>query len=62
MKITVDANRCVASGHCCFVAPAIFEVRDGKLHILQPAPSSEFREQVEQAVFNCPAEALTIEG
>ena len=62
MKITVDANRCVASGYCCAGAPAIFEVREGTLHILQSAPSSEFHEQVEQAVFNCPAEALTIEN
>ena len=60
MKIVKDENRCVASGMCCFIAPEVFELRKGVMHLREPHPEESFRERMEMAVAQCPAEALTL--
>ena len=61
MKITVDLTRCTGHGFCEGIAEDIFEVRpDGVAHLLQPTPSKERREEVEEAVTLCPTQALTL--
>ncbi|MGE0385938.1 MAG: ferredoxin [Gammaproteobacteria bacterium] len=62
MKIVKSENRCVSSGHCCQVAPGVFEMRRGTMIVLRPEVSPETREAVEKAVATCPAEALALES
>jgi len=62
MKVRVDRNRCAGIGLCEMTAPSVFEVgADGQAHVLQEEPSAEEMSVVEEAVGNCPTEALTIE-
>jgi ferredoxin len=43
------------------VAPEVFEVRDDDfLYILQEEPADELRPKVEQAVRQCPKQAISI--
>ncbi len=61
MKITVDLTRCTGHGFCEGIAEDIFEVRpDGVAYLLQPTPSEDRRDEVEEAVTLCPTRALTL--
>ena len=61
MKILKDDRRCVSSGHCCFIAPEIFEMRNGTLFVLKPEGEEGLRDAIAEAVGNCPAEALSMQ-
>jgi len=60
MKVVKDEGRCVSSGHCCFIAPEVFELRDGVMRVITDVVPDANRESVEQAVAQCPAEALRL--
>ncbi len=61
MKITVDLERCTGHGFCEGIAEDIFEVRsDGVANLLQPTPSADRRDEVEEAVTLCPTRALSL--
>ena len=59
MPIEVDRDRCISSGVCEHVAPAVFELDDdGVLQVLQAEPDDPAA--VAEAVRGCPSGALSL--
>jgi len=62
MRVVVDLNRCEANGLCMGVAPEVFDLTDDdELILLQEHPDESEREHVEEAVRQCPRQAISIE-
>jgi ferredoxin len=63
MKITVDQDKCIASGQCLLVAAEVFDQReeDGIVVLLNPSPDSALAEDVKQAASLCPGRAIAVE-
>jgi ferredoxin len=60
-RIEVDLDLCQGHAMCELEAPDIFRVpKRGTVEILNATPPEEDRQQVEQAVWACPTQALTI--
>lgn len=60
-KVVVDFDLCESNAVCMGVAPEVFEVRDDNfLYILQENPPDELRGKVEDAVRQCPRQAISI--
>lgn len=60
-KVVVDFDLCESNAVCMGVAPEVFEVRDDNfLYILQETPSDDLRGKVEDAVRQCPRQAISI--
>ncbi|MFC3996010.1 ferredoxin [Nocardiopsis sediminis] len=64
MKVTVDQDKCVASGQCVMAAMEVFDQRDedGVVVLLTADPPPEQAEDVRQAAAVCPALAIAVEG
>ena len=61
MRISVDFDKCKSNAVCMGIAPEIFEVRDDNfLYVLQETPSDDLRPKVEEAVRQCPKQAISI--
>jgi ferredoxin len=61
-KVVVDFDLCESNAVCMGIAPEVFEVRDDNfLYILQENPPDELRGKVEEAVRDCPRQAISIE-
>lgn len=63
MKVSVDQDKCVASGQCVIAAADVFDQRDedGVVVLLQDTPSEALAGAVEEAAALCPAMAITVE-
>jgi ferredoxin len=63
MKVTVDRDKCIASGQCVLTAPDVFDQDDeeGTVVLLQPHPPAERLADMRQAAALCPALAITVE-
>jgi ferredoxin len=62
MKISVDTDRCTGHGVCESIRDDIFEVGDdGMVHLRTQALTEDMRPQLEEAVAECPTQALSIE-
>lgn len=63
MKVTIEQDRCVASGQCVTAAMAVFDQRDedGVVVLLDPAPPAELAEDVRHAAAVCPALAIAVQ-
>ena len=60
-RVEVDRDRCVGSGTCEALAPAVFEVDDeGVLAVLRPEPGEDDLIDVRDAVTACPTRALAL--
>ena len=60
-RIAVDRDRCVGSGTCEALAPAVFEVDDeGVLAVLRTEPGEDELPDVRDAVTACPTRALAL--
>jgi ferredoxin len=60
-KVEVDLDLCQGHAMCEVEAPSHFAVpKRGKVEILNAEPPDEDRAQVEQAVWACPTQALSI--
>jgi ferredoxin len=58
-RVQVDRERCISSGVCEHVAPAVFELDDdGVLQVLQADPDDPAA--AAEAVRGCPSGALTL--
>jgi len=64
MKVIVDKNTCEAHGECVLAAPEVFDLDDDDdtVTVLQEEPSADLREKVEEAVRNCPVDAIRLEA
>ena len=62
MKVTVDAEKCVASGQCVLAAAEVFDQRedDGVVILLNEEPGSEQYEAVRLAAQMCPASVIHV--
>ena len=61
MRVVVDFDRCMSNALCMEAAPEVFEVRDDNfLYLLQDTPPDSLREACEQAVRQCPKQAISI--
>ncbi|MFE4015815.1 ferredoxin [Streptomyces sp. NPDC059112] len=63
MKVTVDQNKCVASGQCVLSAPDVFDQReeDGIVVLLTEHPPEHLADDVRQAAVLCPAQVIWVE-
>jgi ferredoxin len=63
VKVTVDKDKCIASGQCVLNAPDVFDQRDedGVVVLLNPSPPVGIEADVRQAAALCPALAITVE-
>ena len=62
MRVVVDYDLCESNALCMAAAPEVFEVRDDDfLYILDENPPDALRSKVEQAVRQCPKQAISIE-
>jgi ferredoxin len=60
-KVVVDFDRCESNAICMGVAPDVFEVRDDNfLYILAEHPADDRRDACEEAVRQCPTQAISI--
>ncbi|ADO73096.1 ferredoxin [Stigmatella aurantiaca] len=60
MKIVIDGDRCEANGACVRAAPeAFFLDEKDALHLLPGAVTPGLRARVEQAIRECPRQALS---
>ena len=61
MRVVVDYDLCESNALCMAAAPEVFEVRDDNfLYVLQETPPDSLREACEQAVRQCPKQAISI--
>ena len=62
MKVTLDADRCVASGHCVLAAPEVFDQGedDGVVILLDDAPGPAQHQAVREAANLCPAAIIQL--
>lgn len=60
MHITIDADKCTGHGVCEALAEDVFEVRDDGLAHLLIAEVPDDRQDVHDAVQQCPARAITV--
>ncbi|MGW5360828.1 ferredoxin [Actinopolymorpha pittospori] len=63
MKVSIDQDKCVASGQCVMAAAEVFDQRDedGIVVLLNENPSQEQADDVRQAAALCPALAITVD-
>ncbi|MEU3186008.1 ferredoxin [Streptomyces sp. NPDC006923] len=63
MKVSLDQDRCVASGQCVVAAPEVFDQRDedGVAVLLDAAPPAGDADDVRHAAAVCPALAIRLE-
>lgn len=63
MRVTVDQDRCVASGQCVMAAAEVFDQRDedGVVVLLGTEPPVERADDVRHAAAVCPAAAIHVE-
>jgi ferredoxin len=63
MRVTIDQEKCVASGQCVTSAADVFDQRDedGIVVLLNEHPPAELAADVRQAAAVCPALAIQIE-
>ncbi|MET0628357.1 MAG: ferredoxin [Acidimicrobiia bacterium] len=61
-RVVVDFDLCESNAICAGLAPEVFEVRDDDfLYLLEEQPPDALREQVQDAVRQCPKQAISIE-
>ncbi|UED87611.1 ferredoxin [Streptomyces profundus] len=62
MKVSLDQDRCVASGQCVVAAPEVFDQRDedGIAVLITATPGTSDEEDVRHATAVCPALAIHI--
>jgi ferredoxin len=62
MKVVVNYDLCESNAVCMGIAPEVFEVRDDDfLYLLDEHPPDSMRPKIEEAVRQCPKQAISIE-
>jgi ferredoxin len=62
MKVTIDQDKCAASGQCVLAIPAVFDQReeDGVVVLVNQNPPAELADDLRRAAMRCPAQAITV--
>jgi ferredoxin len=62
MDVTIDSEKCIASGGCVFACPEVFDQDDdGIVLLLDPHPDESLRAQVLEAIDACPASVIAVD-
>ncbi|AEF41375.1 ferredoxin [Hoyosella subflava] len=60
MRICVDYTRCTGHGICETIAPSVFEVGDDEVvHLVDEDPPDDLRPDIQDAIDECPTQALS---
>jgi ferredoxin len=63
VKVLLNRSKCEGYGNCVFAAPGIIDLDDdGRAVLLVDELREERRGEVNEAVANCPARAIAVEG
>jgi ferredoxin len=63
LTVHIDTGACTGLGVCVAIRPDIFEVGDDRIvHLLTAAFTEADRPDLEDAVYDCPTQALELEG
>jgi ferredoxin len=61
MSVRVDHTKCAGIGLCEMTSPSVFEVGDdGQAQVIAAEPTGADLSSAQEAVANCPANALSI--
>jgi ferredoxin len=62
MHVSVDQDRCIASGQCVLMASQVFDQRDedGTVVLLDAEPPLGLARHVQEAANLCPGRAITL--
>jgi ferredoxin len=62
MRVTLDQDRCCASGQCVLAVPEVFDQRDedGVAVVLDPTPAAELHRKVRDAAVRCPSQCIQV--
>ena len=61
MRVVVDMRLCESNALCMGIAPEVFELDDDDvLHVLDDTPDESLRPKVEEAMRNCPKQAISM--
>ena len=61
-KVVVDFDLCESNAICMGIVPEVFEVRDDNfLYVLEENPPDDLRAKVDQAVRQCPKQAISVD-
>ncbi|MFI5773378.1 ferredoxin [Streptomyces sp. NPDC051658] len=62
LEITVEEDKCVASGQCVMTVPEVFDqrVEDGVVILLDARPPAAAHDEVRAVVALCPAAAIRV--
>lgn len=60
LEIVVEREKCCGFGNCVLAAPTVFTLdeNDGIVQPMDPRPPVTLRAEVEQAIADCPTEAI----
>lgn len=62
MRVVVDWDRCIGSGMCTTIAPALFDLDDdGAMIVVKERPGPDEERSLADAVACCPVNALSTE-
>ena len=61
MRVVVDMRLCESNALCMGIAPEVFELDDDDvLHVLDETSDESLRPKVEEAIRNCPKQAISM--
>lgn len=61
MDVSIDTDKCIASGGCVFACPEVFDQDDdGIVVLLDAKPDETLRDKVLDAIDACPAAVITV--
>lgn len=62
-RITLDLDRCQGYANCVMVAPSVFDIDDttGQAVLRRASADESERSAIEDAVQQCPTEAISLE-
>ena len=62
MRVTIDQDKCIASGACVLANPNVFaQDDDGIVLLLQESPGEDQAEATREAMWACPAMVIEVE-
>lgn len=62
VRVTVDPDLCIGTGDCVRLVPTAFRIDPAKgVSVPQPAAAATDRALLDEAAFNCPTRAISVD-